>query len=142
MKILTTLSTALATIALCQCTPYQQQGALVGTLAGGALGAIAGDDGDDVVRAAAFGAAAGTAAAAIHEDSMRRRAANPPPSGYNSPPPGTSTPGSSGYPLARRTSKPNQVLSPYPPYNVIDVTGFKSGDLARDPGNRKIFRVP
>jgi hypothetical protein len=46
------------------------------------------------------------------------------------------------YPLARRTANPNQVISPYEPYNVIDVEGFTSGQLARDPSNKKIFRVP
>jgi hypothetical protein len=46
------------------------------------------------------------------------------------------------YPLARRTANPNQVISPYEPYNVIDVEGFKSGELARDPSNKKIFRIP
>jgi hypothetical protein len=34
------------------------------------------------------------------------------------------------------------VLSPYAPYNVIDVQGFRSGQLAKDPSNGKIFRVP
>lgn len=46
------------------------------------------------------------------------------------------------YPLAERTNNPDQVLSPYSPYNVIDVSGFKSGQLARDPSNQKVFRVP
>jgi hypothetical protein len=46
------------------------------------------------------------------------------------------------YPVAERTNNPNQVLSPYEPYNVIDVAGFKSGQLAKDPSNGKIFRVP
>lgn len=46
------------------------------------------------------------------------------------------------YPMAQRTENPNQVLSPFPPYNVIDVTGFTSGQLARDPSNQQIFRVP
>jgi hypothetical protein len=46
------------------------------------------------------------------------------------------------YPEARRTANPNQVISPYAPYNVIDVEGFKSGALAKDPSNGKIFRVP
>ena len=105
MKITTTLTLTLAAIALCQCSPYQQQGA------------------------------------AIHEDSRRGRY-NPSRSGYQNPPPRTSAPRTDGYPLARRTSKPNQVISPYPPHNVIDVRDFKSGDLARDPGNQKIFRVP
>jgi len=46
------------------------------------------------------------------------------------------------YPSAERTDNPNQVLSPYSPYNVIDVEGFRSGQLAKDPSNGKIFRVP
>lgn len=46
------------------------------------------------------------------------------------------------YPTAEHTSNPNQVLSPYAPYNVIDVEGFRSGQLAKDPSNGKIFRVP
>jgi hypothetical protein len=54
-----------------------------------------------------------------------------------------STPGN--YPTARRTANPDQVLSPYEPFNVIDISGpprFKSGQLARDPSNQKIFRIP
>ncbi|MFK7850334.1 MAG: hypothetical protein AB8D78_05085 [Akkermansiaceae bacterium] len=46
------------------------------------------------------------------------------------------------YPSAERTDNPNQVISPYKPYNVIDVEGFKPGQLAKDPSNGKIFRVP
>lgn len=47
-------------------------------------------------------------------------------------------------PVARRTDNPNRIISPFPPYNVVDVTGFKSGDLAHDPtlDSRPIFRVP
>jgi hypothetical protein len=46
------------------------------------------------------------------------------------------------YPVAERTTNPSQVRSPYEPYNVIDVEGFTTGQLARDPSNQKIFRVP
>ena len=47
------------------------------------------------------------------------------------------------YPVAERTGTPNRVISPYGPnFNVIDITGFVSGQLARDPSNNKIFRVP
>ena len=46
------------------------------------------------------------------------------------------------YPFAQRTEIPGQVISPYPPYNVIDVSDFQSGQLARDPSNNQIFRVP
>ncbi|MEO1856126.1 MAG: hypothetical protein ABGY95_02005 [Rubritalea sp.] len=53
-----------------------------------------------------------------------------------------------------KTSK-NQVISPYRPYNVIDVKGMKPGHLSRDPSTAKkdkagkpipstakIFRIP
>lgn len=56
------------------------------------------------------------------------------------PPPVATRPGE--YPTARRTANPNEVISPYEPYNIIDVEGFRSGQLARDPSNSKIFRVP
>lgn len=46
------------------------------------------------------------------------------------------------YPSAERTNNSNQVISPYSPYNVIDVEGFRTGQLAKDPSNGKIFRVP
>ncbi|MEO5913963.1 MAG: hypothetical protein ABIS50_06995 [Luteolibacter sp.] len=62
------------------------------------------------------------------------------------PPPGPEIPTTPGtYPMAKRTANPNEVISPYEPYNVIDISGpppFKSGQLARDPSNQKIFRVP
>jgi len=51
-------------------------------------------------------------------------------------------PAAGSYPTATRTTNPNQVLSPYAPYNVIDIEGFQSGKLARDPSNQKIFRIP
>lgn len=46
------------------------------------------------------------------------------------------------YPVAERTANPNHVISPYAPYNVINVEGFRSGQLAKDPSNQKIFRIP
>lgn len=71
---------------------------------------------------------------------------NPPPYGTPpppvSPPPAQPVPPRDQYPVAERTDNPNRVLSPYAPYNVIDVEGFRSGQLAKDPSNGKIFRVP
>lgn len=60
--------------------------------------------------------------------------------GYDNqaPPPPTRD----SYPTAERTDNPNRVISPYAPYNVIDVEGFRSGQLAKDPSNQKIFRIP
>jgi hypothetical protein len=46
------------------------------------------------------------------------------------------------YPVARPTANPNEVISPFPPYNLIDIEGFRTGQLARDPSNNRIFRVP
>jgi hypothetical protein len=66
----------------------------------------------------------------------------PPPPSQPAPPPATAT---GGYPTATRTANPDQVISPYEPYNVIDITGpprIEPGKLARDPSNGKIFRVP
>jgi hypothetical protein len=59
---------------------------------------------------------------------------------HNTPPP--SAPKPAEYPVAKATDSPDRVISPYEPYNVIDVSGFHSGQLARDPSNRKIFRIP
>jgi len=56
------------------------------------------------------------------------------------PPPAPAIPGE--YPTARPTANPNEVTSPYEPYNIIDIEGFRPGQLARDPSNNKIFRVP
>jgi hypothetical protein len=67
---------------------------------------------------------------------------SPPPRETNVPPTNPAPAGRKEYPVAERTNNPNQVLSPYAPYNVIDVAGFKSGQLAKDPSNGKIFRVP
>ncbi len=62
--------------------------------------------------------------------------------GRDQRPPVAPQPTRDQYPLAERTNNPNQVLSPYSPYNVIDVEGFRPGQLAKDPSNGKIFRVP
>jgi hypothetical protein len=46
------------------------------------------------------------------------------------------------YPYAEKTSTPGLVISPYAPYNVMDVKGIPSGKLALDPSCQKKFRVP
>lgn len=150
---------ALASVTLLNsCTQYQAQGAGIGALGGAAVGALAGDR-RDAARGAVIGAALGTGIAAAQENARRR---NTPPSDdgyyrgddryrddyrqdyrddrYDERPRQTQR---QEYPYAERTSNPNRVISPYgPDYNVIDVSGFKSGQLAKDPSNGKIFRVP
>jgi hypothetical protein len=46
------------------------------------------------------------------------------------------------YPTATKTDRPNVVVSPYAPHREIDVSDFRSGQLARDPKTREIFKVP
>lgn len=126
---------------------------------GAGAGALFGDDHQDVIAGAAVGAGVGAAGAAIHEDSMRRtdtrRYETAPPLSQNPPPRRTApsqpaprqsapapAPRSKDYPTAQRTTTPGEVLSPYPPYNRIDVSGYRSGQLVKDPKTGEIFRVP
>ena len=45
----------------------------------------------------------------------------------------------SNYPLATPIEgKPGQVISPFKPHNVIDVRGYRTGQLARDPSTAPI----
>lgn len=46
------------------------------------------------------------------------------------------------YLMARKAQKPGRVISPYPPYRELDISGLSSGSLARDPTSGKIFVVP
>lgn len=45
-------------------------------------------------------------------------------------------------PYATRTNTPGRAKSPYPPYRELDVSGMKSGSMAKDPTTGKVFRVP
>lgn len=57
-------------------------------------------------------------------------------------PPASTTGGSTDFPVAKAVpDKPGFVLSPYDGA-YVDVTGFKSGDKARDPKTKQIFIVP
>ena len=149
MKLLLSTLAAASVATLISCTEYQQQGAAIGALGGAALGALAGDDTDDVVRGAAIGAAAGTGAAALHEEHQRRQAGTP--ASHEAPPVTGQAPSSQprNYPKGFKTTNPNQVISPYKPNNLIDIsknpkTGqpFRSGDYVIDPSNNKIFQLP
>ncbi len=58
---------------------------------------------------------------------------------------GTSTSGSkssSSFLTGKKTTKPGRVVSPYAPYNELDITGLPSGSLALDPTTQKVFQVP
>lgn len=141
-----TISAGMAlTLFLVSCSPYQQQGAAVGGVAGGALGAIAGGDSNSTLKGAAIGAGLGVGIASMQEQNRRNSAQNQQSYdryGNPKPQPNLGTPGGSDYPYAEPTSTRGEVLSPYTPYNVIDVRGLRSGSLAKDPSCGKIFRIP
>jgi hypothetical protein len=65
---------------------------------------------------------------------------DPPEPSPPAPDPAPTRPGE--YPVAKPTAKADEVVSPYEPYNIINVEGYRSGELVRDPHNKKIFRVP
>lgn len=70
-------------------------------------------------------------------------AENPQPSDAPPPTENSGSPSRPGeYPTAKPTTNANEVVSPYEPYKIINVEGYKSGELVRDPHNKKIFRVP
>ena len=55
----------------------------------------------------------------------------------------SSSSGASGSFLkGKKTAKPGRVISPYPPYKELDITGLESGSLALDPTTQKVFEVP
>ncbi len=58
------------------------------------------------------------------------------------PPPAASSGSSGSFLKGRKTGKPGRVISPYPPYKELDVTGLESGSLALDPTTQKVFEVP
>ncbi|MFC7339569.1 hypothetical protein ACFQY0_20425 [Haloferula chungangensis] len=149
-------------IPISSCSSYQQQAGVIGGLAGAGLGAAFGDDHQDAVAGALVGAAVGAGGAALHEKSRQNPAQDtrqyerygippdqpqPPPvrQGIHEPqlsPAVDPEPPTSSYPVARRTDHPHEVESPYPPNHRINVEGFSSGQLAKDPKSGKIFRIP
>lgn len=68
-----------------------------------------------------------------------RRSESTPPSQTAS---NTSSLGSGSFLKGRKASKPGRVISPYPPYKELDITGLESGSLAMDPTTQKVFEVP
>ena len=49
---------------------------------------------------------------------------------------------SGSFMVGKKGSKPGRVVSPYPPYNELDITGLPTGSLALDPTTQKVFQVP
>lgn len=51
-------------------------------------------------------------------------------------------PASGTFLRGKKTGKEGRVISPYPPYRELDVSGLSSGSLALDPTTQKVFEVP
>lgn len=66
----------------------------------------------------------------------------------DAPPPSTpekkpeAAPSGGAFLKGKKTNKPGRVISPYPPYQELDVSGLSSGSLALDPTTQKVFEVP
>lgn len=119
------------------CSSYYQQAEVADGLAGTALGtneaAIPEDNGEDTRQYERYG---------IQPDQPNIQ---PQHQGIHDPGVDSAVDpaaANSKYPVASRTNKPNEVASPYPPNHRINIEGFKSGQLAKDPKTGKIFRVP
>lgn len=126
------------------CTPTQQTYALGGAAAGAAVGAIAGGDSEDILTGAALGGATGAGVAAYQENKERSRSSpvSPHSSTTTPPPVPPSNANGSAYKKAFATDTPGIVISPYSPYNKVNVGDFSPGTLAKDPTTGKIFVVP
>ncbi len=143
--------TALALLAALTFSACETTGdnVLLGAATGAAIGAIAGGDGRSAVTGAAIGAAGGyLIGKAVQHD--RRRVYS---EGYYD---GRGDDRGyddryrrdydrdyrDNYPVARRTSRSGFVISPYHPYNRIDVRGIPRGAKVEDPSVGKVFINP
>ena len=120
------------------------QSALAGAATGAAIGGLLGGRPHDALAGAAIGAGAGyLVGKAVQHD--RRRAYE---DGYYD---GRSSDDQDyrdndrdrdRYPVGRLTGRPGFVVSPYSPYNRIDVRGIPRGAQVEDPSTGRIFINP
>ncbi|MEM7397148.1 MAG: glycine zipper 2TM domain-containing protein [Verrucomicrobiota bacterium] len=128
-------------------TPGEQ--ALAGAAVGGLIGSAAGHDRKDVLAGAAIGAASGLILGSVAKDQAQvyqpryNRGYSGYPHGqdrYNAP--RQVTPPPQEYPTAYPTQTPGHVQSPHAPNNVIDVKGYRRGEVVLDPTTNRPFRIP
>lgn len=145
-KLLPPISLSLVVVLTFSSCETTGDNVLLGAATGAAIGGIAGRDGRSALTGAAIGAAGGylIGKAVQHE---RRRAYS---DGYYD--------GREDdryrrddrydrgererYPLGRLTSRDGFVISPYHPYNRIDVRGIPRGAQVEDPSTGRIFINP
>lgn len=118
---------AASTCGLTSCDTPTGQGAAIGAGSGAIIGGLA----TGRVRDAAIGAGAGALAGALVGNLVERNNAET----YGERP-------REGYPLATPTHRRGLVVSPYRPYNTIDVSDIPHRALVRDPSCDRLFVNP
>jgi len=123
---------------------------LLGAATGAAIGGIAGRDGRSALTGAAIGAAGGYLVGKVVQHERRRAYSD----GYSD---GRGDDGyrrddrryrddrdyrEERYPVGRSTNRDGFVISPYHPYNRIDVRNIPRGAKVEDPSTGKIFINP
>lgn len=108
------------------CQPNAATGAATGAAIGAGIGALAGDDNiaEGAIAGAVIGGIVGAAAKAKRVRNQQQ----------------LSQP--QNYPWGRHSDDAGYVYSPHPPGNLVDVRGFRDGELAVDPTTGGVFRVP
>ena len=149
-KAFQSISLALATVFSFSACETTGGNVLLGAATGAAIGGLAGGDGRSAVTGAAIGAAGGyLIGKAVQHD--RRRVYS---EGYYD---GRGDDGDrrvdrryrddreyreERYPMGRPTNRAGFVISPYHPYNRIDVRDIPRGGKVEDPSTGKIFINP
>lgn len=106
--------------------------ALLGAASGAAIGGLLHGRADQALVGAAIGAGAGYVGGKVVQNERRRSYEE----GYYQ---GRTA---ENYPVGRPTSTRGMVISPYRPYNLVDVKGIPSGAKVVDPSTNKVFINP
>lgn len=115
---------------------------LLGAATGAAIGGIATGRGRGALAGAAIGAASGYVIGKAVQHERRRAYAEGYYEGRGGYDDRDDRDYQDRYPVAERTNRPGMVISPYPPYNRIDVRGIPRGAEVEDPSTGKVFINP
>lgn len=131
VRLLATSTTLLVAMGLTGCeTPSDT--ALLGAASGAAIGGLLHGRADQALVGAAIGAGGGYLAGKVVQKERRRSYEE----GYYQ---GRTT---ENYPVGRPSTSRGLVVSPYRPYNLVDVRGIPSGARVVDPSCNKVFINP
>ena len=129
------------------CTSHTGRGTGIGAAVGGGIGALASGSTEGALIGAGIGAGVG---ALVGNEADKRAQRSP----YQSYPqqdapygqgdisqPSPQPDQQQSHPWGRQRA-PGVATSPHPPYNDIDIRGYRRGELVVDPTTDRIFRVP